>query len=120
MTVPQIITPARKLKTPDQQHQALVKQTQKWVAQTFYGTIFKQMRESPFKDKIMSGGRGGEAFGGMLDQQMADRMAKSSGAKLVNAIVDKIEYAQHQRTGKPMPKRKPTGINPATKLNVRA
>jgi len=124
MTVPQIITPGRKLKTPEQQHQALVKQTQKWVAQTFYGTIFKQMRESPFKDKIMSGGRGGEAFGGMLDQQMADRMAKSSGAKLVNAIVDKIEFAQHQRTGKPMPKRKPTGINPSinpsAKLNERA
>jgi len=94
MTVPQIITPGRKLKTPEQQHQALVKQTQKWVAQTFYGTIFKQMRESPFKDKIMSGGRGGEAFGGMLDQQMADRMAKSSGAKLVCLCSSDAVYAR--------------------------
>ncbi len=114
------IKPATKLSKADFQHQQLTKHTQKWVAQTFFGTILKQMRDSPFKDKLMSGGRGGEAFGGMLDQQMADRMAKSSGSKLVNAIVDKIEFAQHQRSGKPMPKRRPTGINPSSTFNVRA
>ena len=28
-------------------HDLLVKQTEKWVSQTFYGTLLRQMRESP-------------------------------------------------------------------------
>jgi hypothetical protein len=85
---------------PIQQHKALVKNAQKWVAQTFYGTLLKQSHESPFKDKMFSGGRGGEAFGSMLDGQLAERMARGSGNKLVNAIVGKIERANHISTGK--------------------
>ena len=84
------------------QHKALVKQTQKWVAQTFYGTLLKQSRESPFKSDMMSGGRGGQAFGSMLDMQMAERMAKGSGNKLVNSIVNKIE--QLHGNGQPKPR----------------
>ncbi len=81
---------------PTDRHAALVKQTQRWVAQTFYGTLLKQVRESPYKDTMFSGGRGGEAFGSMLDQQLSDRMAKSAGSKLVNSIVSRIE-ASHGR-----------------------
>jgi Rod binding domain-containing protein len=95
---------------PVKQHNALVKQTQKWVAQTFYGTLLKQVRESPFKNEMMSGGRGGQAFGSMLDGRLAERMAKSSGSKLVNAIVNKIENAQAIRTSGTKPKRAPRGI----------
>src|ERR1700677_4317839 len=32
----------------DQEHEELVKQTQKWVSQTFYGELMKQMHNSPF------------------------------------------------------------------------
>ena len=46
------------------------------VAQTFYGTMLKQMRNSPFKSKLFDGGRGGEAFASMFDQHLADRMSR--------------------------------------------
>ena len=92
---------------PVQQHNALTKQAQKWVGQTFFGTLLKQVRESPFKNEMMSGGRGGQAFGSMLDMQLADRMAKGSGSKLVNAIVRKIESNNGMNAGP----RKPRGIS---------
>src|SRR3984957_10571743 len=75
----------------------LVKQAEKWVAQTFYGTLLKQMRESPFKSKLFSGGEGGDAFSGLYDQQLADHMSKGAGGKLVDAIVHKIEGAKAYR-----------------------
>lgn len=73
------------------QHQKVVQQTQKWVAQTFYGTLLKQARQSPFHSEKFDGGRGGEAFGALYDQHLADHMARGSGQKLVNAIARKIE-----------------------------
>src|SRR5579864_715230 len=73
------------------QHDQLVKQAQKWVAQTFYGTLLKQVRQSPFHSKLFDGGRGGQAWGSMYDQQLAEHMARSSGQKLVTDIVRRIE-----------------------------
>lgn len=73
------------------QHDQLVKQTQKWVAQTFYGTLLKQVRQSPFHSNLFEGGRGGQAFGSLYDQQMAEHMARGTGQKLVNQIVRRIE-----------------------------
>jgi Rod binding domain-containing protein len=73
------------------EHEQVVEQAQKWVAQTFYGTLLKQVRQSPFHSKLFEGGRGGEAFQGMYDQQLADHMARGTGKKLVNAIARKIE-----------------------------
>ena len=70
---------------------ALEEQAQKWVSATFFGTILKQMRESPFKSEIFSGGRGGQAWGQLYDQQMADRMSRGVGQKLVKSIVRKLE-----------------------------
>ena len=46
-------------KTP---HDQLVETTQKWVSQTFYGTILKQMHESPFRSEVFDGGRGGHVI----------------------------------------------------------
>jgi Rod binding domain-containing protein len=77
----------------DPHHAKLVKTAQKWVAQTFYGQMLKQMRNSPFKSKLFDGGRGGEAFNEMLDQHLADHMSRGAGSKLVNSIVRKIEAA---------------------------
>jgi Rod binding domain-containing protein len=81
-------------------HAALVKQSQKWVSQTFFGTMLKQMRNSPFKSELFSAGRGGEAFSEMFDQQLADHMGKGSGKKLVNALVHKMEGAQAAKAAK--------------------
>jgi Rod binding domain-containing protein len=75
----------------DKEHEQLVKTTEKWVAQTFYGELMKQMHNSPFKDKMFSGGRGGEAFGQMFDQKLAEKMSSGAGHKLVDSIVDSIE-----------------------------
>ena len=72
-------------------HEKLVKNAQKLVSQTFFGTMLKQMHNSPFKSKLFSGGRGGEAFGSMLDQHLADRMASGAGGGLVDSMVDRWE-----------------------------
>lgn len=81
-------------------HDQLVKQTEKWVAQTFFGTLLKQMAQSPFKSDVLSGGRGGQAFSSLYHQQLAERMAGGAGGTLVNSIVRRIEaraaYQQHQ------------------------
>ncbi len=108
------------LSKADSQHQQLVTQTRKWVAQTFYGTVLKQMRNSPFKDKMFSGGRGGEAFGTMLDQKMAEQMSKSSGSKLVNSIVKKIESGQARSVRKPSMKPSRPAVVAPESLNLRA
>ncbi|HSV12619.1 MAG TPA: rod-binding protein [Tepidisphaeraceae bacterium] len=81
----------------DPQHAKLVAATQKWVAQTFYGAMLKQMRNSPFKSEMFEGGRGGQAFNEMFDQHMAEHMARGAGSKLVKAIVRKTEAAAAYR-----------------------
>lgn len=84
--------PAMSLTRPKpSDHERIVGQAQKWVAQTFYGTLLKQARQSPFHSNMFEGGRGGEAFGPMLDQRLAEHMARGTGHKLVNAIARKIE-----------------------------
>jgi Rod binding domain-containing protein len=78
---------------PKSEHDKIVETARKWVSQTFYGTMLKQMRESPFKSEIFSGGRGGQAFSSLLDQHLADHMTRGTGSKLVNAIARKLEAA---------------------------
>ena len=72
-------------------HDKLLKQAQTWVGQTFFGTMLKQMRESPFKSQLFDGGRGGEAFGALYDQQLAERMSRGAGTNLVHSIVRRLE-----------------------------
>ena len=79
------------------QHDALRKQAEIFVASAFFGTLMKQMRESPFKSELFSGGRGGQAFGSLYDQQMSERMSRGAGSKLVNSIVRKIEASAAYR-----------------------
>src|SRR5436305_14473162 len=76
---------------PPSEHERLTQQTQKWVAQTFFATLLKQMRNSPFKSKLFEGGRGGEAFGELYDQKLAEHMSRGAGTKLVHSIVSRIE-----------------------------
>ena len=84
-------------------HEQLVEQTRNWVAQTFFGTLLKQMDESPFRSELFSGGRGGQAFSSLYNQQLAERMARSAGDKLVNSIVRRIEanaaYQKQEKEG---------------------
>jgi Rod binding domain-containing protein len=83
---------AARLTTPaETQHDQVVGQARKWVAQTFFGTLLKQMENSPFKSDLFSGGRGGQAFSSLYHQQLTEHMARASGDKLVRTIVRKIE-----------------------------
>ena len=84
----------RLMKPAPTQHERIQKQTEKWVAQTFFGTLLKQMDDSPFKSEMFSGGRGGQAFSSLYHQQLADRIARGAGHKLVNTIVRRIEAKQ--------------------------
>ena len=77
--------------TGDTQTERLTKEAERWVSQTFFGTLLKQMHNSPFKSDWLSGGRGGEAFSPLYDQHLADRMARASGRQLVNSIVKQIQ-----------------------------
>jgi Rod binding domain-containing protein len=78
-------------------HQHLTRQAQKLVSQTFFGTLLKQMHESPFKSPLLDGGRGGQAFQPLMDQHLADRMARASGKKLVRGIVRQLEGREEYR-----------------------
>jgi Rod binding domain-containing protein len=78
-------------RAPLTEHEKLVRNTQKWVAQTFYWAMLKEMRKSPFHNEEFEGGRDGEAYEEMFDQRIADRMSQSAGSTLVNSIVDRIE-----------------------------
>ncbi|MGB7159842.1 MAG: rod-binding protein [Tepidisphaeraceae bacterium] len=86
-----------KLQEVPMPHDDARKQAQTFVSQAFFGTLLKQMRESPFKSELFSGGRGGEAFGSLYDQQLAERMAGGVGSKLVNSIVRQVEGAKAYR-----------------------
>ena len=68
----------------------IIEQARKWVAQTFFGTLMKQMRNSPFKSPLFEGGRGGQAFGELYDQHLVDHMSRGVGNKLVASMVRSI------------------------------
>lgn len=78
-------------------HEQLTHTAQKWVAQTFYGAMLKQMRNSPFKSELFNGGRGGEAYAAMFDQTLAERMARGQDNKLVRSIVRQILKHNEQK-----------------------
>jgi Rod binding domain-containing protein len=80
----------------------LVKTTQKWLAQTFFGTLLKQMRESPFRSDLFDGGRGGQAFGSLYDQRLVERLGNGASTKLVRAIVKKIEAKRAYEKSNPV------------------
>jgi Rod binding domain-containing protein len=74
-------------------HAQLVEQSQKFVAQSFFGPVLRQMRQSSFRSNLMSGGKGAKAFESMLDQQLADRMSRNrAGTRIVNSMVKRIEH----------------------------
>ena len=97
LTAGDLIPGVRSPGAPQTRHDRLVDQTRNWVAQTFFGTLLKQMENSPFRSDLFSGGRGGQAFSSLYHQQLAQRIAHGAGTKLVNAIVRKIESRQGLR-----------------------
>jgi Rod binding domain-containing protein len=109
-------TAAHAKRSATSQHEKLVKQAKTLVAQTFFGTLMKQMRDSPFKSSLFDGGRGGEAFGAMYDQQLAEKMSSGAGKQLVNSIVNRLEAranaVKHQVSIKPRTTAKISPVGP--------
>jgi Rod binding domain-containing protein len=100
VTSTSLVHPASKL-TPDARHAKLVEQTRKWVALSFFEPLLKEVRKDPFRSKLFDGGEGGEAFGSMYDERLAEKMTTGASNSLVNSIVRRIEaksaYAKQQR-----------------------
>lgn len=86
----------------------LTRNAQKLISQTFFGPMLRQMRSSPFKSELFSGGRGGEVFNTLFDQQIADRMASGTNNRLVAAVVRRLE-----KIGKP-----PVASNPFENVRI--
>jgi hypothetical protein len=61
---------------------------QDFVGQTFYGQLFKTMRQSVGKPAYFHGGRGEEVFQAQLDQILAERMAESSAESFTGPMYD--------------------------------
>ncbi|QOV91524.1 rod-binding protein [Humisphaera borealis] len=112
------------------QEARLEAQARQLVSQTFFGTMLKQMRDSPFKSDLFEGGRGGAAFSSMYDQKLVEQMSRGAGKKLVDSVVSKFTkakkaYATQAKGGQaetPVPGRpydavnagRPTGIETDT------
>lgn len=94
---PHAINPALVESPEAARHEQLTSYAQKFVSQAFFGTMLKQMRNSPFKSELFSGGRGGEVFAQMHDQHLADRMARGAGRSLSNSIVRHLERSRKVR-----------------------
>lgn len=105
---------------PKSQHDKVMETARKWVAQTFYGPMLKQMRESPFKSEMFSGGRGGQAFSTMLDQRLADHMSRGADSKLVRAIARKMEAksAYQKQQAAPAKSAPPASDNPYENVRI--
>lgn len=78
-------------RVPTQAEKDLRRAAEELVAQTFYVPMLKSMRDSPFKSELFSGGKGGAAFNGMLDEQLAKRASHGAGGSLTDAIVRKFQ-----------------------------
>jgi hypothetical protein len=71
----------------------LEQSSQVLVNQFFMGSMLKQMRESPFKNEMFSGGKGGDAYAGLFDQHISE----NAGGRIAKSLV-KSMVKQYQRT----------------------
>ena len=60
-----------------------------WVGQSFFAPMLKEARNSSLaaEDSPFSGGRGGSAFGGLMDQHLAEAAGRGAGGQLAESIV---------------------------------
>jgi Rod binding protein len=103
-------------RAPRSEQDRVTAMARKWVAQTFYGTLLRQMRNSPFKSDLFDGGRGGQAFAPMLDQHLIDHMSKGTASKLTGAIARKL---LGNRAARPV-KQNQTNVSPNVPPGLRA
>jgi Rod binding domain-containing protein len=99
-------------KSAEEKHGELVKHVETFVGTAFFGTLLKQMRESPFRSEMFGGGKAGENYDAMYHQLMSERMGKGAGRSLVDAIVRKITgKAAYEKQRDGAPESKPSLFN---------
>ena len=83
---------ATQFATPQQTADRLRPVVRQWVGQTFFGTLMKHARSSPLsaEDNPFAGGRGGQAFGEMLDGRLAEFAAAKQGGALVETLTNRL------------------------------
>jgi Rod binding domain-containing protein len=74
------------------------------IASTFYLPMLQSMRDDPFRSELMHGGYGEDAFAGMLDQELADRMARRDATGLVDMVSQRFLQAHRPAAGKTNPR----------------
>ena len=70
------------------------------VGSVFYGSMFRSMRESPFKSSLVDGGRGEEVFAAQLHEQLAERLGERTGQDLGDALYQRLEHQQRLMTSR--------------------
>jgi Rod binding domain-containing protein len=95
-------------------------QARNWVGMTFFGALLKQMRSSPFKTDVLSGGRGEEVFAAQLDQVLSQRMARGAGSDLVDSLVKSLMGPQRTENSTLLRSARPPVTSPTfdTKTHV--
>jgi Rod binding domain-containing protein len=68
---------------------------------------------------LFDGGRGGQAFGAMYDQQLAEHMARGVGQKLVKSIVRQLEARKAYERAHPAERRQDRPVAGESSKDVR-
>ncbi len=63
-----------------------------WVGQSFFGPMLKEARNTSLasEDSPFSGGRGGNAFGSLMDGHLSEAAGRGTGGQLADAIVRQL------------------------------
>jgi hypothetical protein len=69
---------------------ALRRSTGEFVGDIFYGTLLREMQQSKFKTKYLSGGRAEEAFQGQLSMEIAKKIGRSGNDPVARRLFDSI------------------------------
>jgi hypothetical protein len=69
---------------------ALRRATGEFVGDIFYGTLLREMQQSKFKTKYLSGGRAEEAFQGQLSMEIAKRIGRSGNDPVARRLFKSV------------------------------
>ena len=64
------------------------------VGSVFFGTLLKEMRESPLKGKFGHGGRGEEVFGAQLHGVLAEKAGTALQKGIGQVLYEKLAHQQ--------------------------
>ena len=93
---PSLPAPGSATGAGDADYAATRQAARKFVNETFFGTLMREMRKSANTDHELNGGRGEEIMGPELDQALVDRMSKAQNFKLTDSVADQLYRHTHR------------------------